>query len=277
MTTLTVLTLVCSFLTHSQPSTTRISVARKSETGILIHEVRSPLQKGITKIRVLLPTALKKNRRYPVIYVLPVEAKDGSRYGDSLHEIQKLDLANKFDVIFVALTFSHLPWYADHPTDKTIQQESYFVETVVPTVEKTYPVIPERKGRLLLGFSKSGWGAFTLLLRHPETFERAAAWDAPMMMKKSGRFGSGPVFGSQKNFEKYQVSELLKKTAPSVRNQKRLALLGTSNFTQDHKLVHQRLTDLKIPHYYQSRKLKKHTWNAGWLEEGTRFLMESKP
>ena len=44
-----------------------------------------------------------------------------------------------------------LPWYADHPTDVGIRQESYFLKVVLPFVERTYPARTERDGRLLLG------------------------------------------------------------------------------------------------------------------------------
>ena len=40
--------------------------------------------------------------------------------------------ALKHKAIFVAPTFSHLPWYADHPSDASIRQETYFLKVVVP-------------------------------------------------------------------------------------------------------------------------------------------------
>jgi hypothetical protein len=100
----------------------------------------------------------------------------------------------------VAPTFSHLPWYADHPTDKEIRQETYLLRVVLPLVERTYPVQSQLEGRLLIGFSKSGFGAWTLLLRHPEVFGRAAAWDAPLMMDRLGKYGTDGVFGTPENF-----------------------------------------------------------------------------
>src|SRR5262249_48216670 len=156
--------------------------ARKDDDGFLNHTVECEFQKGPTEIKVLLPDRLEKDRKYPVVYVLPVEAGIESKFGNGLREVKKLDLHNKHGVIFVLPTFFHLPWYADHPSDPAIRQESYFLKVVVPFVEKLYPARPEAKGRLLLGFSKSGWGAFTLLLRNPDTFGRAAAWDAPLTM-----------------------------------------------------------------------------------------------
>src|SRR5262245_60209282 len=61
-----------------QPVT--VSEAKKDANGFLIHEVRSPYQAGVTHIRVLLPDKLKEGKRYPVFYLLPVEAGKDSRY-----------------------------------------------------------------------------------------------------------------------------------------------------------------------------------------------------
>ena len=58
------------------------------------------------------------------------------------------------------------------------------------------PADPEPHARLLLGFSKSGWGAFSLLLRYPERFGKAAAWDAPLMQERPDRFGMGEILGT---------------------------------------------------------------------------------
>src|ERR1700676_446839 len=92
-----------------------VSEAKKDRNGFLVHEVRSPYQAGVTHIRVLLPDKLEPGKRYPVVYVLPVEAGNEKHYGDGLLEIKKENLHNKLQAIFVAPTFAQLPWYADHP------------------------------------------------------------------------------------------------------------------------------------------------------------------
>lgn len=119
--------------------------------------------------------------------------------------MKKLDLHNKHGLICVMPTFARLPWYIDHPTNPKIAQESYFLKAVVAFVEKTSPALTKLDGRLLLGFSKSGWGAFTLL-RHPEVFGKAATWNSPLMMDTPGKYDSGELFGSRDNFTKYQVT-----------------------------------------------------------------------
>ena len=262
----------CSLASQTKSAT--ISAAQKDDNGFLVHEVESEFQSGKTLIRVLLPDQLEKDRRYPVIYVLPVEAGTENRYGDGLLEVKKLDLHNKHGVIFVAPTFSHLPWYADHPTDKTIRQESYFVNVVVPFVEKTYPVQANADGRLLLGFSKSGWGAWSLLLRHPDLFGRAAAWDAPMMMERIGKYGNAPIFGDQGNFEAYRISSLLREKGKDLGDDKRLILTGYGNFRSEHEGVHALLDELKIPHEYRDGPQRKHDWHSGWVEEAVELLVD---
>jgi S-formylglutathione hydrolase FrmB len=250
-----------------------ISQAKKDADGFLAHEVRSPYQAGTTQIRVLLPDKVAKDVRYPVVFVLPVEAGAEKRYGDGLLEIKKLDLPNKLKAVFVAPTFSHLPWYADHPTKADVRQETYFLKVVMPFIEKTYPVRAEAGGRLLLGFSKSGWGAFSLLLRHPDLFGKAAAWDAPLMMDRPGGYGSGDIFGTPDNFEKYQISKLLKAQAEKLQKEKRLILLGYGNFRDQHQKAHALMTDLKIAHEYRDGPARKHDWQGGWVAEAAQLLL----
>ncbi|MSQ94804.1 MAG: hypothetical protein EXR98_09650 [Gemmataceae bacterium] len=241
--------------------------------GFRIHCVMSEYQGGPTEIRVLLPDRMEKGKRYPVMYVLPVEAKDGKQYGNGLVEIKKLDLHNKFGVICVEATFSHLPWYADHPTDAKIRQETYFLKVVLPFIDKHYPVTLVR---WLLGFSKSGWGAFSLLLRNPDIFSKAVAWDAPLMMAMPNRFGMGEIFGTQENFEKYRVSKLLEARAKELGKEPRLAILGYSNFHEHHQEAHALMKRLGIAHEYRDEKKSPHTWHSGWVADGVKWLATGK-
>lgn len=255
--------------------TVTVSEARKDDTGFLVHEVRSPYQANVTQIRVLRPNREEeKRKKYPVVYVLPVEAQTENRYGDGLIEVKKFDLHNRFAVIFVAPTFSHLPWYADHPSKPDVRQETYFVKTVVPFIDKTYQVQAEAEGRLLLGFSKSGWGAWSLLLRHPDLFDKAVAWDAPLMMDKPGKYGSGNIFGTQDNFESYCISKLLEGKAEKLQKRKRLMLLGYESFRADHEQIHRLMDKLQVAHEYRDGPERKHDWHSGWVTEAVELLID---
>ena len=249
-----------------------ISEARKDDDGFLVHQVESSYQAASTEIRGLLPEPLRKDERYPVIYVLPVEVGRDTRYGDGLKEVKRLGLHRKHRAVFVAPTFSDIPFYVDHPTSRGIRQESHFVKVVVPFVDKTWPVRPQRSGRMLLGFSKSGYGAVALLLRHPDLFARASAWDSPLMREQLPPQRL-PIYGTEENFRSYQIVRLLKQQAAKLKNAPRLQVLGHNLFREQSQQFHTLLEELKIPHTYQNQPFRTHSWNSGWLADAVSLLL----
>jgi hypothetical protein len=242
-------------------------------TAVRTHRLESKLQRAATRLRILIPDDVEPAKRYRVLYVLPVEAGANTRYGDGLAEAQRLDLHNRFNVIVAAPDFADLPWYADHPTDQELQQETYFIREVLKTVEEHYPVVAGREGRLLVGFSKSGWGAFSLLLRHPDLFARAGAWDAPLMKAAPNQFGMGPIFGTAENFAGYQLTTLARERKAELGDQPRLFHVGYGNFQSHHEDFERLLGELKIPHVYRDGPKREHVWGSGWLEQVVQLML----
>ncbi len=242
-----------------------------------MHAVRSEYQAGETHIEVLVPKSAADAAALRTLYVLPVEPLDGRRWGDALAEVQKLDLHHRFQLVCVYPTFSDWPWYADHPTDPLLRQETYFLKVVVPFVERSYPVARQAQTRLLVGFSKSGWGAWSLLLRHPDTFGRAAAWDAPLDMAQPNRFGMEKIFATQENFERYQIRRLLEQQAAKFRDGKRLIHLGYGNFRDQHLAIEQRLNDLGVSREFRDGPALPHDWTSGWLPTAVGLLTGEDP
>ena len=251
----------------------KISHAHTNIAGVLVHVVRSELQSGPTEIQVLLPEKYDPAKKLPVVYLLPVEAGTGEYWGRAFADIQSAGLQNRHGVICVYPTFAKLPWYADHPTDAHLRQETYFTTVVVPFIETTYHTLAEPRGRLLLGFSKSGWGAFSLLLRQPDLFGRAAGWDAPFTMDGPTKYGMGEILGTQANFERYRLTTLLRRRADVLREEKRLGIFGYDNFREHHVQLHALLDELKIPHEYRDGPKRRHHWNSGWVPEALEFLV----
>lgn len=182
-----------------------------------VHRLASPHQAGETTLRVLLPDDFDVRKDYRILYVLPVHEEGVSKHGDGLVEVKKHNYHNKYQLVCVAPGFTSKPWYADHDLNAEKQDESHILKTVIPFVEKRYSLEVEAKDRLLIGFSKSGWGAATLLLRNPEVFGRAAAWDSGI------RVDVGPIeederairiareWGTVENFEANRLSRLIEK------------------------------------------------------------------
>ena len=158
------------------------------------------------------------------------------------------------------------------------------LKTVIPFIEKRYPVQTDAKSRLLIGFSKSGWGAAALLLRNPHAFYRAAAWDSGI------RVDTGPIeeaeraeriareWGSPENFEANRLSNLLKTRGKELGDEARLFYFNTEGKRAIGGVeIHRLLVEHEIPHRYVLEPYRKHAWDSGWIAEAMAFLVGEPP
>jgi hypothetical protein len=228
-----------------------------------------------------LPDKIVDGETYKVLYILPVIENDNRRFGDGLREVFKNDFHNRYNLICVAPEFTSLPWYCDHPTDMGRQDESHFLKTVIPFIDDNYPTVNSAEGRLLMGFSKSGWGAFTLLLRNPELFHMAAGWDSGI------RVDTGPIteeerkerienlFGSNENFDKYRLTNLLRERGDQLGDETRLFYYNRGGRRgPGGAKIHELMVELEIPHLYLYEPHRKHRWDSGWIPKAVRFLVD---
>lgn len=252
--------------------------------GVWRYNVESPFLRGANALEVLLPDSYDARRSYRVLYVLPVEAGLGERYGDGLQTVRRTDAHNRYDLIGVQMAFDTPPWYADHASDPAIRHESYLRHVVIPLVEGHYATSGKREGRLLLGFSKSGWGAFTLILRAPDFYGYAVSWDAPLMLDEwVPRWGMETHFGVQENFDQYRPVRLFALQAHHFRDRRRLVLLGEQafgaapdgRFAHRHHTAwaHEEMKRLGILHHYDDSLRCEHHWDGGWVLPAVRALM----
>jgi hypothetical protein len=112
-----------------------------------------------------------------------------------------------------------------------------------------------------------------MLLRHPNRFGKAAAWDAPLMMDRPGKYGSGPIFGTDDNFAGYRVATLLDRNAALLRDDKRLLLFGYGNFRDEHRKAHELMDRLRLAHEYRDGPARKHGWHSGWVKDAAEWLL----
>jgi esterase/lipase superfamily enzyme len=239
--------------------------------GVLRIHIKSEFQPEPSLIRILAPDAAKAAQPLRILFVLPVEPKEEKRFGDGFEEFRKLNVHAKHGLIVVAPTFNQIPWYADHPTDPARRHESHFIRAVLPLIDELFP--GEKRQRLLLGFSKSGYGAYAMLLRHPELFYAASAWDSPLMKTEPNQFQMSEVFGTQAQFEKYQLTTLFPSQAKTLQSRKRLYLAGHDNFLKHTQDAHALLESLQIPHDYREGPKRPHVWGSGWMIESVDALV----
>lgn len=255
--------------------------AQSGTSPLRTHKIHSPFQAGSTNLRVLLPDNFDSESTYRVLYILPVVEQANRRFGDGLFELLKDDFHNIHQLICVAPEFTGLPWYVNYPGDSTRQDERHFLENIIPFVDQNYPTVNSQQGRFLIGFSKSGWGALTLLLRNPEIFQKAAGWDVGI------RVDMGPIeeaekamrisqyFGNEANFEQYRISTLLKQNSKELGEKARIFYYNTpGKRSQGGVKIHELMVEQEIPHRYLFESKRKHRWDSGWIPTAVAFLME---
>ena len=254
-----------------------VVAVESEEPAIITKLIDSPYQPEAVPIEVLLPDSLDPERRYPVLYILPVAPGTTSRWGSGIQEVAKAGIANRYGVICVAPAFAATPWFADHPSDPALRQESHFIKAVIPWVETNYPAARERAGRLLLGFSKSGYGAVMLLLRHPALFERAVAWDAPLGRTAPDQFNMIEVFGTAEHFAPYAIPDLLKQRAEELQEgPPRIFLMPDREGDHPMENVREQMTELGIPYGIEYTSGCKHSWESGWVPRAAELVITGK-
>jgi enterochelin esterase-like enzyme len=240
-----------------------ISTAFASE--IETHSVETEYQNGKQEIRVLLPDKYRKDVSYRVLYVLPVETGFQNGFGYGLEVLKKMDAHNRHNLIIVQMGFEKEPWFGDHATNPNVRQASYLKDFVVPYIEDKYATMRAPEGRLLFGFSKSGWGAFSLVLKFPEVFGYAAAWDAPITFT-TFRYGMQSVYGTSDQLALYRPDRLIPKHAKAFEMKTRLVLTGHSLWGTETVQAHELLKKEGIKHYYDNTLKFPHRWDKDWME-----------
>jgi hypothetical protein len=246
--------------------TEELSIERieNDSNGAVQFTISSSFQKAKTRLRILYPDGVNQSKPLKQIYTLPVQPGEGGIWGDPLQVIKSGNLHHQLHILAICPSFSDWPWYADHPEDRTIRQESYFIHVILPLVDELYP--GSQTERVLLGFSKSGVGAFSLLLRHADLFTCAGAWDAPLMKEKPDEFEMEQIYGAQANFEQYQFSRLLLKNKVGFTSIPRFVLAGYDVFKDHIEEAHKMMISQAIPHLYQNNQRRAHRWDSGWFE-----------
>ncbi len=244
--------------------------------GVKVFTVESPYVEGANAIQVLLPDRVEPGKTYRTLYILPVERGVGGEYGDAIAEFRKADAHNRHGLICVFVAFGKSAgWCGSHVSDPRIRHEQYIKEVVVPLIESRFPASGKPEDRLLIGFSKSGWGVVGLLLRNLDFFGAACSWDAPLMMTEAKLgYGSKNHYGSPEHAVAYVPTLLARQHASELAGgPPRLTIVGSHNFGPHTREFHELLESLGIPHRYDNSLKHKHHWESGWVSEALNVFL----
>ena len=220
------------------------------------------------QVLVLNPTNPSTDFAHNFLYALPAEAGLGSsQFGYAMDELEALGAQNQFNATIIEPIFPINSWYADNPNDPTINYAT-FMSTLLPNwVDSTFGTGHEQN--LLVGFSKSGYGALDLLLKNPGVFTAAGAYDVPADMSSYDTYGSSSSadYGTQQNFQNnYQLSStFLDALAAPFSSLDRLVISEGNTFASQVADLASRLASAGIDYTLLNQSNDFHSWAGGWL------------
>ncbi len=245
--------------------------------GVQLYEVKwNVLGSHPFAVRVLAPDHPSTDYPHSFLFALPVEAGLAqSGFGSGLDQLQQLGVQNQYDTTIVEPIFPIDPWYADNPNNPTIDFETFTGELLPAWVDSTLATTGTEKN-LLIGFSKSGYGALDLLFKHPSAFDAAATWDFPANMMSYGDYGSSSSddYGTDANFQdNYRLTgSFIDQWKSPFMTQDRIWISGYSQFQTDVADFDALLTSHGVSHTLATQIYEAHSWLGGWLSDAVAGL-----
>jgi S-formylglutathione hydrolase FrmB/cytochrome c2 len=260
------------------PQTPQFVYQGTDATGAQVYDITWPTA-GSQPIAVRVVTPQHPSTDYPhtFLYALPVESGiSQSTFGSGLTELANLDVEDQYNATIIEPIFPTDSWYADNPNDPTINYET-FVSSILPQwVDSTFDPSGTDKN-LLVGFSKSGYGALDLLLKYPSTFDAAAAFDFPADMSSYDYYGTdtSDEYGTQANFQNnYELDQSFIDTykAPFT-TQDRMWISEGPDFGGEVADFDSLLTSQGVMHTLSTAEMNDaHTWSVSWLSNAVAGL-----
>jgi S-formylglutathione hydrolase FrmB len=211
-------------------------------------------------VLVVVPDDVQSDRRLPVAYVLHGYA--GNQNDWLSHQPRIKDMADRYGMIIVNPD-GRDSWYMDSFENPGMQMESFFINDLIPFIDKNYPTIPEPSKRAVTGLSMGGHGALYLAFRHPDVFGNAGSMSGGVDIRPfPGNWNLNNALGTMEThperWEAAAVVNLVKNIRPGQVNI--YFDCGVDDFFAGvNDNLHRVLLEAGIPHDYVSRP-GAHTW-----------------
>lgn len=246
--------LVISVVSAALSQTTCSNKSSVNHIQVPATNIASPMD-----VNVILPESYATScvKSYPVVYILHGYSGDYKTWLE-LTEPRLDSLASHYDMIFV-LPDGRDSWYFDSPIDSTLKMESFFVEELVPYIDKNYRTIADAKHRAITGLSMGGHGSLWYGMRHSDVWGSAGSMSGGVNINKdkwakswkiSERLGDKTQYPER--WENYTVINLVKDLNPGQLNI--IFDCGIDDFFIGvNRELHEELLKYNIPHDYTER------------------------
>jgi enterochelin esterase-like enzyme len=182
--------LIASILMFSANAQSKVLTKQTIKSNILHKEVH---------YTIYLPEGYEKNERtYPVTYLLHGhgDSDDGwVQYGEINRLADDGIKKGKIPPMIIVTPDGFKSFYMN-AADGSMNYEDFFIQELIPHIEKTYKVKSEKRFRGIAGLSMGGYGSLLYALKYPQLFVAAAPLSAAIWSNEDYENMSESMYGS---------------------------------------------------------------------------------
>ncbi|RRB06682.1 alpha/beta hydrolase [Larkinella rosea] len=143
--------------------------------------VKSAILKKDKKFALYLPPGYETSQRsYPVLYLLHGGGDDQTAWlqqGNMQNIVDKEIREGRISPMIVVMPDAEMTFYLNSVAGK-YQYEDFFINELIPHIEKTYRCRTEKRFRAVAGLSMGGFGSLLYAMHHPDLFGSCVAFSA---------------------------------------------------------------------------------------------------
>jgi enterochelin esterase-like enzyme len=143
--------------------------------------IKSPKMGYDVNYSVYLPEGYDRNdTQYPVLYLLHGYTDDDSgwtQFGEAHLIADRLMGNGEVPPMIIVMPDAKVTWYINDDEGKA-PYEDFFIQELIPHVEKTYRARVGKQFRAVAGLSMGGYGSLIYALKHPDMFAACAPLSA---------------------------------------------------------------------------------------------------
>lgn len=126
----------------------------------------------------------------------------------------------------------------------------------------------------LIGFSKSGLGAWGIARTIPQVAAGTIIFDAPVANEDRHRWGADEYYSEDATWQRDLPLRSVPEFRAALPRSHRLVLISGAEFHDEMSSLSRALSDAGVDHTFLPRPHLQHHWNSGWIEEGLAALLE---
>jgi len=127
---------------------------------------------------------------------------------------------------------------------------------------------------VLIGFSKSGLGAWNITRQMPDLVSATIIFDSPMTRESLPSWGTSPFYQDDLAWQKDLPANSIDHFCDVTKKDHQLILISSSSFHNEMLELSTQLEDRNYSHHFLNRHDLEHHWNSGWIEDGLNLLRD---